>query len=897
MHLDLPPSMRRQLDAFRRRVRIIKIAEGALAAVFGLLISYLVVFGLDRLWDTPGWVRATILLVGTAGLTIWLPLVWHRWVWRTRRLDQIACLLRHRFPRFGDRLLGIIELVRNEAELERSLTLCRAAMKQVAEETRDRDYRDAVPHPRHIRWACFAGGVALVAAAVLVFVPDAGFNALARWLLPFGNTERYTFARLEDLPDSIVVPYAERFELGATLAADSAWTPAAARARYGTQPVIETSLQNGGYEFEFPPQKDPDEVLVSVGDVRQRIGIVPTSRPELEQIEVDVTLPEYLQYTAPQKKDVRGGGVSVVKGSRIRFAVTTTRELAAARMDGQDIPVAGNTITTEAVTINEPVTHEFTWRDAHDLAAKSPFVLSVNAVEDQPPRLSCGRLAREQVLLAGDVLAFQVNADDDFGIKEIGLEWSGIEDPLRNPHPAVGERVVKVGGPEASSLQVETSFSAKTEAISPQTLQLRLYAVDYLEGRERVYSPTYIVHVLSAEEHAIWLTNQLRRWFRQAQDVHEQERRLHEVNKQLRALPADELDRAENRRKIENQAAAESANGRRLSALTTAGKSLIEEATRNDQFNVATLESWAEMLQTLEDIADNRMPSVADLLKQAANAPGGNKPSQPAAGTPQPLTPNDHRVGNVRDNKTGSGGEPAEAEDDAEKPKLPQIVDVESGANEVQEQKKDDEQPPPPPGGSRFSLPSTTVLGGGAPQEDGPPPPETPAQEKVEEALDAQQALLDEFAKVAEELQRILDNLEGSTFVKRLKAAARRQIEVASDLNGHLMGSFGLSSHLVEEPAQKVAADVSTREIAQSENVFVIQQDLGAYFNRVQQGKFKTVLDEMKSTQVVSKIRDIAGIAEENLYGQSMSEAEYWADTLDRWSEQLVGPGCPSGGT
>ena len=34
--------------------------------------------------------------------------------------------------------------------------------------------------------------------------------------------------------------------------------------------------------------------------------------------------------------------------------------------------------------------------------------------------------------------------------------------------------------------------------------------------------------------------------------------------------------------------------------------------------------------------------------------------------------------------------------------------------------------------------------------------------------------LLAEFAKVADELKKILGDLEGSTFVKRLKAAARR---------------------------------------------------------------------------------------------------------------------------
>ena len=152
-NLEIPEGMRDKLEEFRRRVWMVKLAEGSLAAVFGLLISYLVVFALDRVWDTPAWLRVAILLTGTAGLAIWFPLKWHRWVWQTRHLEQVARMLRYRYPRLGDQLLGIVELVKSEVEQERSEALCRAAMRQVDEETAKRDFTAAVPHPRHRQWA------------------------------------------------------------------------------------------------------------------------------------------------------------------------------------------------------------------------------------------------------------------------------------------------------------------------------------------------------------------------------------------------------------------------------------------------------------------------------------------------------------------------------------------------------------------------------------------------------------------------------------------------------------------------------------------------------------------------------------------------------------------------
>ena len=63
------------------------------------------------------------------------------------------------------------------------------------------------------------------------------------------------------------------------------------------------------------------------------------------------------------------------------------------------------------------------------------------------------------------------------------------------------------------------------------------------------------------------------------------------------------------------------------------------------------------------------------------------------------------------------------------------------------------------------------------------------------------------------------------------------------------------------------------------------------YFNRVQQGKYKIVVSEMQDSDVVNELAMLADTVRINLNGQSIAQAEYWADVLDRWAEQLVGPG------
>ncbi len=889
---ELPERMRTQLEAFRRRLWWIKVGEGLLAGVFGLLLSYVALFVIDRFVETPATVRTGLLLAGTLGLGIAFPLKWHRWVWRTRQLEQVARLLRRRYPRLGDQLLGIVELAHADGGKQAySESLLRAAVEQVDEETSHRNFDEAVPNTGLRRWGWAAGGLAALVALVLVLTPAAGLNAMARWLMPWSDTERYTFAQLDELPDTLIVPYAEEFSFQAILAKDTAWKPSDGTAQYGSQPLVKSELNEGAYDFTLPPQKEPDALKLSIGDARHQIALQPTMRPELTDMRVHITLPEYLQYSRDLQQDIRGGATSLVKGSLVHFQATATRDLVAATLDGTPQQINGSTITSERHLVHKSLAPELRWTDEYGLEGKQPLVLDLQATDDEPPTLNCAGGAFEHVLLDSEVLTFEITSTDDFGVKSIGMEWEGIEDPYRNPHPAKDEKLLLNGEPEKTDLASTVTFSAKREGIPPQTLKLRMFAVDYLPDRERVYSPTFVLHVLSPEDHSIWLTRQLSKWFRTATEVYDKERTLHQTNANLRSLPANELDRPENRSLIKKQAAAERANGQRLGAVTRSGQGLIREAMKNDQFNPETLETWAEMLNALDDIAKERMPSITDLLTEAAEGPVAKTavPSQP----PKPGESNSNKspsVGNNRNPTTGKGGQPKKGQ----APAIPKIADVESGFNEVKTPEEEEDKPPSPASAAPLRLPQTTLIGGGPPPEK--KPPQAPAKEKVAEAVEEQQELLDEFARVADELQRILDNLEGSTFVKRLKAASRRQFEVASDMSTGLLNSFGVEVNHVAEGTRKHAANIAEREQGQSDLIWNVQSDLEAYYHRVRDGKFKVVLDEMQEENPVGGLSEVGKTIRSNRSGRAIAGAEYWADNLDRWAEQLVGPACACNG-
>ena len=166
--------------------------------------------------------------------------------------------------------------------------------------------------------------------------------------------------------------------------------------------------------------------------------------------------------------------------------------------------------------------------------------------------------------------------------------------------------------------------------------------------------------------------------------------------------------------------------------------------------------------------------------------------------------------------------------------------------------------------------------------------PETPAQQKMTQALQEQRDLLAEFSKVADQLREVLASLEASTFVKRLKLASRKQMEVATSLNTKTLDAFGLENKTVPQGPAKTAEEVATLEAEQSEAVRVIQGDLDAFFQRRSDMRFKNILDQMKKVAIVDSLAKLGAQVKQNFSGQSISGAEFWADTLDRWAEELV---------
>ncbi len=643
----IPESLRRQLEAFRRHLWRVKIFEAGAAGVVGLLLSFLLVYGCDRIWVTPAMVRLVILMGGTSLFAVFAPYWLHRWVWRHRREAQLARLIARRFPGLGDRLLGVIELQDQQESVDSlSPRLRAAAMEVVAAEAGLRKLDGALPPPRHRRWALallvLAGGV----AAVLTLTPRAGINAFKRWLMPLSNTERYTFTRLDQAPAYLAVPYGEAFEVALRLSKDSEQHPASATGRYGLQPPVGANLDGHTYQFCFPGQQDPGVVVFHIGDAVHSLAVKPIPRPSVKAVAAIVSPPAYLNIPE-QTIDLSSGVLSAVEGSRVRIRLTTDRALARATFGPTRAVLAAESDETAANPPQPPaaapytplegsLTHHdcdsltpdfdvgkvafeipFAWIANDGLAGEAGFRLRVDALGDAAPNCYLQGVERQKVILPEETLDFEVLAEDDFGIQRAGIEWSGEFTKPTGEAPAKGEMQLVEGASQQPRIARAAAFSPKAFGITPQKITLRGFAEDYFPGRGRVYSEPVTIYVLTRDEHAQMLKSQFDRVITELEDLARREGNQLDETQRLDDLKGEDLQTEDNRKRLAAQEQAEEEGTRRMEELTRRTEQLMKDAARNGEIDKETLKKMAESLKSMQELSAADMPKVQEKLTDA----------------------------------------------------------------------------------------------------------------------------------------------------------------------------------------------------------------------------------------------------------------------------------------
>ncbi|MGB2401962.1 MAG: hypothetical protein ACPIA7_00980 [Akkermansiaceae bacterium] len=830
----IPDGLQRQLHAFRHRLWKNKITEATLAGCTGLIISFLVVFLLDRFFDTPATLRLIILVTGASLFIVFAPYWIHRWVYGHRREHQLARLISLRFPKLGDRLLGAVELQDQEENRESlSPELRAAAMRDVAREASKLDLAAALPRPLHRKWLIAVITLSSITVALLLSLPDAGINSLKRWVMPFASTERFTFTRLDlsaiGTPER--VPYGEAFSLTIPLSKDTKYKPAKARARYGNGDWIQAPLTRDAYTFHFPAQRAMDFVTIEAHDAEHELAFEPVMRPEAEQIKAKVTLPDYLQ-RSEQIADLRSGFISLVEGSTIITETTTTRKSRSASakllrlpsfQNGQASPAAppnedappqdptevrngrpiklsisDETLTSEPFSIGkEAMTLTLTWQDIYKLSPPQPFQIRIEVISDQAPLSYLQGIDRQHMMLAEETIDFEIIAEDDFGLKATGISWQGTFNKPMPGSPATGELTITEGSPTRTNISAPFSFSPANLSIEPQKLLLRTWSEDYKPGRGRTYSEPITIYILSRLEHAQVLKNKFDESIGELDDIARQEQNLNDENLRTKRDMGKDLQSDVAREKLRRQEDNEALNQQRMTELSKRMEDIFKGAVRNGEIEKESLKKMSDALQSMKELSQQDLPNVEQKLSEAQ----------------------DPRNTNNKSNKD-----------------LDQAIDKQNKAIE-----------------------------------------------KMKQAL-----------KDAKEANQMF---EAGTFVNRLKKAARTQNSVANNIIDIIDTIVGSSYDDLDPVEQRALKKSHARQRENATDLHWIQEDLSSYYARTQKPEHKELFDMIRASMVDTELNLLAKRITANLSFSSISQAKYWAQEIRKWVKHLEGDENKAGGS
>ena len=848
----IPAELSKQLADFQRSLWRIKVTEAVLAGLFGLIISFLIVFALERLFPIPALARLAILIAGTSLAAVFAPYWVRRWVYGHRREEQLARLISRKFPKLGDRLLGIVELQdQQESKEAMSPELRAAAMIHVANQAAKRNMNEALPYSRHKKLAL---GVLMGAAAITFgfsIAPKAGGNALKRWLMPLSDTDHYTFTQFDTdkMPDPLVVPLGEAFSFSAPLKKDSDNRPANARARYGQQEWVQADLgENGSYQFEFTGQETQDRITIEAGDADHRVWVEPEVRPEVSGFEALVTLPDYLQLD-PRDVDIRTGVLTALEGSKIVLKGSFSREIskASAHLDPQPLeetaisesraPIEaenptelessrtkteeegkkaaiesvvklpeprdlklsmdGATVSTEPIDLGRfHASVPFTWTDVKGLDGAGSFKVEIKTSEDQIPTSYIQGIERNIVILAEETLEFDIISEDDFGLREIGLSWVGSFNKPSDDEPATGSLTLKKGSPSSNRLSERAIFSPQTYGIAPQTLILSAYTEDYKPGRGRIFSEPLTIYILTRDEHAQVIKKRFDRVISELEDAARKELNNLDENERLdKNNTAEELQSEEAKEQLSESEQKEAENAEKMKEIAKKMEEIFKDAARNGDLDQKTMKEMADALQNMKELGEKDMPEVEKKL------------------------------------------------------------------GEAQDQK---------------STPEKT-------------------EKDLKEAIEKQKEALEKMQETIEKANQANENFEASTFVNRLKKSSADEGSIGNSLNSALTGKLAIvgaapNSDDIDPANQRLLGELSGQQRSVTNDVRWIQEDLERFYARTQKPIHKEVYENMAKSLIDEKLERLREKIQMNHTFTSRKLSKNWSDRLMSWAEKLEGP-------
>lgn len=247
-----------------------------------------------------------------------------------------------------------------------------------------------------------------------------------------------------------------------------------------TQMAMNKSLDDPLFGTRIGSVKEPLYYRVDFdGRQSEQYRISVFEYPKLERADARLVFPEYTGKEEKLAQDVRR--ISGVADTRVTWMLTLNKEIRSGRLlgrDGQEFELVKDPVESRRYLVDMPITTsaklELQLTDQDGRRNKTPPVLSIQVIGNQPPEIQQIAPAADVEVSPVEELTMTATFKDDFGIERAGLSYSMLG---KQPQE------IELANAIAANKQYEATHALKFETLDAEPNQLVTF---YFWAEDRV---------------------------------------------------------------------------------------------------------------------------------------------------------------------------------------------------------------------------------------------------------------------------------------------------------------------------------------------------------------------------------------------------------------------------
>jgi hypothetical protein len=219
--------------------------------------------------------------------------------------------------------------------------------------------------------------------------------------------------------------------------------------------------------------------------------------------------------------------------------------------------------------------------------------------------------------LEDEMLPVRISSTDDYGVKNVGVAME-ITLPQKPEAPQARKVEVRTGGHQEKRLEGTYQLApALLRAPAGSMIGLKATSVDYYPGRAPSESVQHRIFVMSKEEHARLILEELEKLRAAIEELTRRQENLLSDTRLVKDMKPEELMREETSKQLAEQAAEQAEYARQLERLAQENLKTAREAMRNKSISEESIKEMLENTEIMQNISRQNMSPANQMLSRA----------------------------------------------------------------------------------------------------------------------------------------------------------------------------------------------------------------------------------------------------------------------------------------